>query len=242
MRDITLFHGSRGGIVGDIKPQSRVHCDFGKGFYMGESSDQAKGLIYIDPEPMLYTVNLKLSEIPNDKILILEGMDWVYAVLANRQKVPEFSDTKFAKDWVSYMNQMDVVIGPIADDKMADAMRAFQNGQLTTDGLLYCLQHVQYGNQYVCKTDEACKHIEITSERELTWDEKEQADVYSKAKRTESNGLIQEATREFRNKGLYIDELIEDIQRQEKNDLENEDLETEDQSLDNTDGYDPADN
>lgn len=33
MRDITLFHGSRGGIVGDIKPQSRVHCDFGKGFY-----------------------------------------------------------------------------------------------------------------------------------------------------------------------------------------------------------------
>lgn len=186
--------------------------------------NQAKGLIYIDTEPMLYTVNLKLSEIPNDKILVLEGMDLVYAVLANRQKVSEFSSTKFAKDWVSYMNQMDVVIGPIADDKMADAMRAFQNGQLTTDGLLYCLHHVQYGNQYVCKTDEACKHIEITSERELTWDEKEQADIYSRTKRTESNGLIREATREFRNKGLYIDELIEDIQKQEKKEFETEDI------------------
>lgn len=48
--------------------------------------NQAKGLIYIDPEPMLYTVNLKLSEIPNDKILVLEGMDLVYAVLANARK------------------------------------------------------------------------------------------------------------------------------------------------------------
>ena len=35
---------------------------------------------------MLYTVNLKLSEIPNDKILVLEGMDLVYAVLANARK------------------------------------------------------------------------------------------------------------------------------------------------------------
>ena len=42
MEDIILFHGSRGGLQGDIQPQSRVD-DFGKGFYMGESQDQAKG-------------------------------------------------------------------------------------------------------------------------------------------------------------------------------------------------------
>lgn len=29
----TLFHGSRGGIEGDIKPISRPRCDFGQGFF-----------------------------------------------------------------------------------------------------------------------------------------------------------------------------------------------------------------
>lgn len=29
MKDIILFHGSRGGIDGPIKPSSRIRCDFG---------------------------------------------------------------------------------------------------------------------------------------------------------------------------------------------------------------------
>ena len=31
---VTLYHGSKSSIVGDIAPISREHCDFGKGFYM----------------------------------------------------------------------------------------------------------------------------------------------------------------------------------------------------------------
>ncbi len=48
MKDVILYHGSRGGIDGEIQPISRVRCDFGKGFYMGESEEQAKGLIAED--------------------------------------------------------------------------------------------------------------------------------------------------------------------------------------------------
>lgn len=32
MQDVILYHGSRGGIEGGIKPVSRERCDFGKGF------------------------------------------------------------------------------------------------------------------------------------------------------------------------------------------------------------------
>ena len=32
---ITLYHGSKEGIQGDIAPVSRVRCDFGRRFYMG---------------------------------------------------------------------------------------------------------------------------------------------------------------------------------------------------------------
>ena len=40
-----LCHGSKSGIHGDIKPQSRSACDFGDGFYMGDKPEQPKGLI-----------------------------------------------------------------------------------------------------------------------------------------------------------------------------------------------------
>lgn len=53
MEDIILYHGSRGGIDGLIRPISRVRCDFGQGFYMGESEEQAKGLIVEDSVPIL---------------------------------------------------------------------------------------------------------------------------------------------------------------------------------------------
>lgn len=47
---VTLYHGSKSGIVGDIAPTSREHCDFGRGFYMGTEKTQPLTLIcnYID--------------------------------------------------------------------------------------------------------------------------------------------------------------------------------------------------
>lgn len=32
---VTLYHGSKSGIKGNIAPVSRNRCDFGQGFYMG---------------------------------------------------------------------------------------------------------------------------------------------------------------------------------------------------------------
>jgi hypothetical protein len=52
MKDIKLYHGSRGGIEGDIEPCSRLHCDFGKGFYMGTDKQQAKSLVCNEHAPV----------------------------------------------------------------------------------------------------------------------------------------------------------------------------------------------
>lgn len=53
---VTLYHGSKSGIVGDIAPSSREHCDFGKGFYIGTESAQLLTLICNYPDAKLYTV------------------------------------------------------------------------------------------------------------------------------------------------------------------------------------------
>ena len=71
MKDIILYHGSRGGIEGNIKLESREKCDFGKGFYLGENPMQVRGLICGDSAPVFYEIRLKLTEIPEERIL-----DW----------------------------------------------------------------------------------------------------------------------------------------------------------------------
>lgn len=66
-KEIILYHGSRGGIEGNIVPISRIRCDFGKGFYMGTNPMQAKGIVVDDSVPVFYELKLNLSAIPNDK-------------------------------------------------------------------------------------------------------------------------------------------------------------------------------
>lgn len=74
MKDIILYHGSRGGIKGNIQPSSRELCDFGKGFYMGTNMAQAKSLVVEDANPYFYTLRLNLSKIPENRILNLTDM------------------------------------------------------------------------------------------------------------------------------------------------------------------------
>ena len=73
MDDVTLYHGSRSGIVGKIKPISREKCDFGKGFYMGTIPEQTKGLVVNQEKPVFYEMKFRLSEIPEDRILKLDS-------------------------------------------------------------------------------------------------------------------------------------------------------------------------
>ena len=43
--DVVLYHGSREGINGNIKPRSRRGTDFGSGFYAGTNEEQALAII-----------------------------------------------------------------------------------------------------------------------------------------------------------------------------------------------------
>lgn len=179
MKDIILYHGSRGGIEGPIRPSSRERCDFGRGFYLGTNPLQVKGLVINDPAPMFYECRLKLSEIPEDRILVLSGQQWIEVVLANRKKCEEFNGLRLAKRWLEDLNNYDVVIGPIADDRMNYAIQRFSEYTLTDKALEACLSKVNYGMQYVLKTEFACSKVEILLERDIYGSELSQIRNYS---------------------------------------------------------------
>lgn len=208
MKDVILYHGSRGGIDGSIKPISRVRSDFGAGFYMGENPEQAKGLVVEDAEPYFYTLKFKLSEIPEEKILKLNENDWLYVILANRKKCSDFNELPLCSNILNKLSDYDVIIGPIADDRMNEAMKRFTDYGLTDKGLQACLKHVKYGNQYVAKTEFACSKIEIISERQLYGKEADDIRNYVTNMRMQSRDIIKTATIEYQRKGKYLNEII----------------------------------
>ena len=79
---ILLYHGSKSGLRGKIKPASRESCDFGKGFYMGTEKIQPQTLICNYENSVMYelvldTSNLNVKEIPLE-------IDWALFVAFNR--------------------------------------------------------------------------------------------------------------------------------------------------------------
>lgn len=209
MDDKVLFHGSRSGLHGSIAPISRPRTDFGKGFYLGTNDLQAKGLVRNEKGAVLYTVLLKLSEIPEDRILTLAGEDWVYTVMANRGKCGEFNKLNIAQEYLDLMDNYDVIIGPIADDRMNASVNLFARSLLSDAGLLASLGAVDYGCQYVLKTPYACSKAEIIDEHKLTEEEKKSAYAYNVALRKIANKTVNDVAVRYRHQGTYLDEIIQ---------------------------------
>ncbi len=206
---VILYHGSRGGIEGDIAPVSRARCDFGKGFYMGTNPEQAKGLIGEDATPVFYTVEFDFSKIPSKNILILDGRDWLYTVLAFRKKSEEFSSLWMVKEYMENAMAHDVVIGAIADDRMNDAVREFSDYALTDKGFAACLTAIDCEYQIVAKTKYACDAIKIVSSRDIFGKEADAIRKYTEQKRKESYGIVKEMKKKYQRDGFYLNEIVE---------------------------------
>ena len=60
---VLLYHGSKYGITGKIRPISRDKCDFDKAFYMGTVPSQPLTLIAGFDSSRFYIVSLDLSDL-----------------------------------------------------------------------------------------------------------------------------------------------------------------------------------
>lgn len=212
-----LYHGSRGGIEGDIKPISRARCDFGQGFYMGTNSTQAKTLVANDSAPYFYQLELDMSKFSQDKMLELKDMEWAFFVLYNRRRMEPIKNTDFYQKYKHLADGKDLIIGPIADDAMNETMHKFIESQITDKAFLESIRVLNFGNQYVAKTDYACSCIKIVTERDLHGKELSDAVVLQINQRKQGTQLAEEIQKRYRREGRYFDEILEDIKKQSLN-------------------------
>lgn len=202
-----LFHGSKSGIKGPVAPISRPHCDFGKGFYMGTDPYQPMTLISDFEQSKFYVVSMDLKGLRT--LEVKPDLEWAMLVALNRGKMEEARGTSFYDSFVRMTENVDVVIGSIANDRMFYVLDNFFLGNITDEALVMSLSALQLGQQYVAVTEKACKHIRIEKEMELSYLEHIFLRDLSEANRAKGISLANEICRDHRRDGLFFDEILE---------------------------------
>ena len=133
---ITLYHASDHIVdIPDIKfPGHRNNCDFGNGFYLTERKQIAEEWVIRNPSPV---INVYSLDAQRRDIFYLDGVNWVKTILGFRERV------------YSVHFKSPIICGPIANDRMNDALPIFMQGIIGDLRLLRCLDFCKLGNQYL---------------------------------------------------------------------------------------------
>jgi len=152
---IALFHGGNDIIKNpEIREPNRT-LDFGKGFYMTSSKSQARDWVIrrikndrlksgyineyeVDIDAVTASLNIKIFDSPND--------EWLDFVMSNR-RIADFS------------HSYDIVIGPVANDRVYTAFALYEGGTISRDALIRELKTYRLVDQYLFHTNEALAHL-----------------------------------------------------------------------------------
>lgn len=157
-----LYHGSSEIIVSpEIREPNRT-LDYGKGFYLTTSREQAERLV----RNRMTTVWPKgfVNSYSFDMDLLKESL-----------KIKSFGDAN--DEWVDFVmkNRMmqgfehdyDIVIGPVADDKVYAQFSLFEGGIISKETLVAELKTYKLVNQYLFHTEKSLKFLEFITHYEV---------------------------------------------------------------------------
>lgn len=203
--ECVLFHGSKFGLKDIDINGSRNNCDFGNGFYLGESYGQALPFVCEKDDSCVYSFsfagsNLKVKRFTCD-------LEWMLAICHYRGTIKDYATSDKIKAIVSEIDEADVVIAPIADNKMFYIMSLFADGEISADAAIHSLSASSLGLQYVLKTEKALNSLTPIEKYYLSLPEREDCRKELIERAYEVDTKLKLAKREFRS-GLYIEEIL----------------------------------
>ena len=205
---ITLYHGSKAGIEGGIKPVSRERCDFGQGFYMGTEVQQPLTLICTNPEAALYVVELDLNGLK--VVHIPTDIDWAMLVAYCRGRLEPAKNTRLYEKYSTMLSGCDIAVGGIANDRMFFVLDRFFEGTITDKGLVESLSALQLGMQYVALSQKACNQIKILRIEKLPELVRLCLGDISEQNRQYGISTANEICRTYRREGRFFDEILKE--------------------------------
>ncbi len=200
-----LFHGSKYGLSELKVSGSRNNCDFGNGFYLGQTYNQALSFVCEYDKASVYSFRYSF-----DGLRIIEfdcSLDWMIAICFYRGTIKEYAKSSMVKQIVKKIEDADIVIAPIADNKMFYVMSQFAEGEINADVALHSLSASSLGLQYIIKTEKALKNCIPIERYYLSRPERDDCRKSSIERGYEIDTKLKLAKREFK-EGLFIEELL----------------------------------
>lgn len=205
---IVLFHGAKKQFMLpiDIQKNSKSNNDFGMGFYLGSSFEQAANYIsYLDVNNV-YAFKLDMKDLKIKKFDV--DNEWMLAIAYYRGWLEEYKDNPLIKRIVKKVEESDVIIAPIADNRMFDIIGEFVDNTITDEQCKHALAATNLGHQYVLKSNKSIQQVTLLKEMYVCKKEKEYC---TNQRMTLSNNGFQKvklARIEYKNKGEYLEELL----------------------------------
>ena len=135
------------------------------------------------------------------------SMDWMLAICYFRGTIKEYAESSRVQHIIEKIGDADIVIAPIADNKMFYVMSQFAEGEINADVALHSLSASSLGLQYIIKTERALKKCIPIEKYYLSGPEREDCRKKLIARGYEIDTKLKLAKREFK-EGLYIEELL----------------------------------
>ena len=200
-----LFHGSKNGLSIVRADGSRKNCDFGEGFYLGETYASTTSFICENSDACVYSFELSTKGL---KIVNFScSLEWMLAICYFRGSIKDYDNHETIIQIINKIKDADVVIAPIADNRMFYIMTQFANGDITDSVAIHSLSASSLGSQYILKTDKSINNLKIIEKYYVS--ENEKADYIKQLnQRTEMiETKLKLAKREYK-EGLYIEEVL----------------------------------
>ena len=202
-----LFHGSKDEIKGDIDVNfGRGNNDFGKGFYTGESYEQAVSFISTYDDPSVYFMSFDDSDLKCKRYSV--DREWMMTIAYYRESLDKYENHPLIKKIIKESRDCDYIIAPIADNKMFETINEFIEGNLTDEQCKHCLAATNLGMQYVFLTEKAASGLKIVERCYVCDKEREHYKKLKEDYRKLGNDKVKLAKAQYRGVGKYIDEVL----------------------------------
>lgn len=152
-----LYHGSNQPIVDIDLSKGQKHKDFGQGFYTTHLHEQA---VYWSKRiadrfggtPTVtefeFDLDAAIADGLNVKTFLQPDREWALFVMANRRQ----DEQEFRHDY-------DIVIGPVADDRMARLFGLYDMEIIDLDAVVAGLIYKDLNSQYFFATERSLNYI-----------------------------------------------------------------------------------
>ena len=206
--NIVLFHGAKKEFTMpiDIDNNSKNNNDFGKGFYLGENYEQAANYISTINTNKVYAFRLNTDDLKIYKFDV--DNRWMLAIAYFRGWIKDYESHNIVKKILKAIDDVDVIVAPIADNRMFDIINEFVENEITDEQCRHALAATNLGYQYVLKTKKAVGSITYLQEMFVCSKEKK---ICTESRFALINNGLQKvkiARIEYKNKGHYIEEIL----------------------------------